>query len=53
VLKRLEKGKDWRKKVQDTALACRTPEDARGLGAIEGNEFHLFADRACPCAGRG
>jgi len=45
VVKRLEKGRDWRKKVSDTALASKIPEDARGLGAIEGNEFHLFADR--------
>ena len=45
VLARLEKGVDWRKKVEGTAVASIVPEDARGLGAIEGNEYHLFADR--------
>lgn len=45
VLKRLEKGVDWRKKVEGTAIASIVPEAARGLGAIEGNESHLFSDR--------
>jgi len=45
VIERLEKGKDWRKKVEGTALASRVPEGARGLGAMEGNQANLFADR--------
>lgn len=39
-LNRLEKGVDWRKKAD-----FQIPEGARGLGGIEGNESHLFADR--------
>ena len=47
VLKRLKKGVDWRKKLEwiDPALASEIPEDARGLGAMEGNISNLFADR--------
>ncbi len=49
VLKRLKKGVDWRIKVEDSGFASEIPEDvmdnARGLGAIEGNESNLFADR--------
>ena len=47
VLNRLEKGVDWRKKLEAIApeLASTVPDDARGLGAIEGNESNLFADR--------
>jgi len=47
VLNRLEKGVDWRKKLEGIApeLASAIPDDARGLGAIEGNESNLFADR--------
>ena len=44
-LERLEKGMDWRMKVQGTSLASIVPADARGLGAIEGNQSHLFSDR--------
>jgi hypothetical protein len=43
VLKRLEKGADWRKKLEAMGLSDEIPEDARGLGAIEGNESNLFA----------
>ena len=42
VLKRLEKGLDWRLKVAED---FQIPEGARGLGTIEGNESNLFADR--------
>lgn len=45
VLERIEKGMDWRKKVEGTALASIVPADARGLGAMEGNLSHLFSDR--------
>ncbi len=43
VLKRIEKGVDWRKKGE--AMGLEIPEGARGLGAIEGNVSNLFADR--------
>jgi len=43
VIQRLKKGVDWRKKVE--SLGIEVPEGARGLGAIEGNESNLFADR--------
>lgn len=43
VLKRLEKGVDWRKKAE--SMDVDIPEGVRGLGAIEGNEGNLFADR--------
>jgi hypothetical protein len=43
VLKRLKKGVDWRKKAESGGLEI--PGGARGLGAIEGNEGNLFADR--------
>ena len=42
VLKRLEKGLDWRLKVDE---GFQIPQGARGLGTIEGNESNLFADR--------
>ena len=45
VLGRLEKGTDWRKKVEGTTSASVVPEDARGLGAIEGNQSNLYSDR--------
>jgi len=47
VLERLEKGTDWREKVVEYELMedFRIPEGARGLGAIEGNESNLYADR--------
>lgn len=47
VLKRLKKGVDWRKKLAElaTELALEIPDDARGLGAMEGNISNLFADR--------
>ncbi len=41
VLERLDKGTDWRMKVEANDI----PVGARGLGAIEGNESNLFADR--------
>jgi len=41
VLKCLERGKDWRKKVTWLEI----PQEARGLGTMEGNESNLFADR--------
>ncbi len=51
VLRCLEKGVDWRKKVEAIAAAS-DPEileeilkDARGLGTMESNEDKLFADR--------
>ena len=43
VIERLKKGVDWRKKAE--SLGVEIPEGARGLGAIEGNEGNLFADR--------
>ncbi len=47
VLNRLEKGADWREKVVEYEIRedFQIPEGARGLGAIEGNEANLFADR--------
>ena len=47
VLNRLEKGADWREKAVEYEIRkdFQIPEGARGLGAIEGNEAHLFADR--------
>jgi hypothetical protein len=47
VLKCLKKGVDWRKKLEAIApaLASEIPDDARGLGATEGNISNLFADR--------
>lgn len=47
VLNRLEKGIDWREKVVEYEIRedFQIPEGARGLGAIEGNEANLFADR--------
>jgi hypothetical protein len=47
VLNRLEKGVDWREKVVEYEIKedFQIPEGARGLGAIEGNESNLFADR--------
>lgn len=41
VLKCLERGKDWRKKVTNIEI----PQESRGLGTMEGNECNLFADR--------
>ena len=43
VVKRLKKGVDWRKKAESMGL--KVPEGARGLGAMEGNQGNLFADR--------
>ena len=43
VLNRLEKGLDWRRKAE--SLGFQVPEGVRGLGAIEGNQSHLFSDR--------
>ncbi len=34
---------DWRKKAE--SLGFQVPEGVRGLGAIEGNQSHLFSDR--------
>jgi hypothetical protein len=47
VLKRLEKGADWREKAMEYEITedFQIPEGARGLGAIEGNESNVFADR--------
>ena len=47
VLERLEKGADWREKIVEYEVRedFQIPDDARGLGAIEGNEANLFADR--------
>ena len=47
VLERLDKGADWREKIVEYELRedIQIPEGARGLGAIEGNESNLFADR--------
>ncbi len=45
VLKCLDKGLDWRKKVKDMALDWEILEGARGLGTMESNEDKLFADR--------
>ena len=42
VIDRLEKGVDWRIKVSGD---IQVPEGVRGLGAIEGNQAHLFSDR--------
>ena len=41
VLRCLDSGIDWRKKVTNIEI----PEEARGLGTMEGNESNLFADR--------
>jgi hypothetical protein len=41
ILKCLDRGKDWRKKV----TCLEIPQEARGLGTMEGNESNLFADR--------
>ncbi|HGE71515.1 TPA: hypothetical protein ENX78_11810 [Candidatus Poribacteria bacterium] len=41
VLRSLDSGIDWRKQVTSMEI----PEGARGLGAMEGNESNLFADR--------
>jgi len=41
ILRNLDRGKDWRKKVTSMEI----PEGARGLGTMEGNESNLFADR--------
>jgi len=43
VLGCLEKGVDWRKKAESMGLEI--PEEARGLGVIEGNQSNLFGDR--------
>ena len=45
ILKCLERGLDWRKKVEDTGLTSEILEGARGLGTMESNEDKLFADR--------
>jgi hypothetical protein len=47
VLERLEKGTDWREKIVEYEIRedFQIPEGARGLGAMEGNESNLFADR--------
>lgn len=39
VLRCLDRGMDWRKKVLEI------PEEARGLGTMEGNESNLYSDR--------
>jgi hypothetical protein len=41
VLKCLDRGVDWRKKVDSIVI----PEGSRGLGCMESNEDKLFADR--------
>jgi hypothetical protein len=41
LLRCLEKGMDWRKKVTWLEI----PQEARGLGTMKGNESNLFADR--------
>lgn len=51
VLKRLDKGIDWREKVEEILSVSPDAEildildEARGLGAIEGNQGNVFADR--------
>lgn len=51
VLRCLEKGLDWRKKVEaiatelDPEILEKVLEGARGLGTMESNEDKLFADR--------
>ena len=47
VLARLEKGADWREKVVEYEIRAdfQIPDDARGLGTMEGNQANLFADR--------
>jgi len=51
VLKRLDKGADWREKVEEILDIIPDSEiadilnGARGLGAIEGNQANVFADR--------
>jgi hypothetical protein len=43
----MDKGLDWRKKLEEMipSLASEIPDDARGLGAMEGNISNVFADR--------
>jgi hypothetical protein len=45
VVRHIDDGMDWRKKVEGTALAHVIPGDARGLGCMESNEDKLFANR--------
>jgi hypothetical protein len=45
VLRHIDDGMDWRKKIQGTPLAHAIPVDARGLGCMESNEDKLFANR--------
>ena len=42
VLRHIDDGMDWRKKIEDTYAI---PVDARGLGCMESNEDKLFANR--------
>ena len=45
VVRHIDDGMDWRKKVEGTTLAHVIPGDARGLGCMESNEDKLFANR--------
>jgi hypothetical protein len=45
VLRHIDDGMDWRKKIQGTPLADAIPVEARGLGCMESNEDKLFANR--------
>jgi len=45
VLRHIDDGMDWRKKIEGTSLADAIPVDARGLGCMESNEDKLFANR--------
>jgi hypothetical protein len=45
VLKCLDTGVDWRKKVEGTLASLIVPQLVRGLGAMESNEDKLFANR--------
>lgn len=45
ILKCLDRGLDWRKKMKETSFLSTVPEGARGLGTMESNEDKLFADR--------
>jgi hypothetical protein len=45
VLRHIDDGMDWRRKIEDTPLAHAIPVDARGLGCMESNEDKLFANR--------
>jgi hypothetical protein len=45
VLRHIDDGADWCKKIEGTPLADAIPMNARGLGCMESNEDKLFANR--------